>query len=57
MICRPTNSATAQTNDSIYNRFKKLENESLAKPYEGIHTSKGIEKGLFPVKSENKKSN
>ncbi len=52
MLCRQNNQAIAQTNFGALNdRFKKLEDENLNKPYEGIATSKGMEKGLFPVKS------
>lgn len=49
---KQTNEANAQTNnESRKDMFAKLENENLNKPYEGIVTSKGIEKGLFPIKS------
>ena len=45
IVCRQTNKANAQPNNGSFNeRFKKIENENLNKPYEGIVTSKGIEK-------------
>lgn len=52
MICKQTNEANAQTNNGTFNdRFKKLEDDNLNKTYEGIVTSKGIKKGLFPIQS------
>ncbi|MEJ7830647.1 MAG: DUF3500 domain-containing protein [Segetibacter sp.] len=53
IVSSQTNKAMAQTNISAFNeRFKKLEDDNLNKPYEGIVTSKGIEKGLFPIQSK-----
>ena len=52
IACKQTNKANAQTNNGTFNeRFKKLEDDNLNKPYRGIVTSKGIEKGLFPIQS------
>jgi hypothetical protein len=43
---------SSQTNnESVKDMFARIENENLNKPFEGIATSKGIEKGLFPIKS------
>src|SRR4051812_6152584 len=36
---------------ALTERFAKLDSENINKPYEGVITSKGIEKGLFPIKS------
>jgi Protein of unknown function (DUF3500) len=42
----------AQINlETLKERFAKIENENLNKPFEGIVTSNGLEKGLFPIKS------
>ena len=42
----------AQSNlETVKERFAKMESENLGKPYEGIITSKGIEKGLFSVQT------
>jgi hypothetical protein len=44
--------ANAQpTLEALRERFAKMENENLNKPYEGIVTSKGIEKALFSIHS------
>lgn len=52
MIISLTNNAIAQTEFGALNeRFKKLEDENLNRPYTGIVTSKGMETGLFPLKS------
>ncbi|HLL43419.1 MAG TPA: DUF3500 domain-containing protein [Segetibacter sp.] len=52
IACKQTNKANAQTNNGTFNeRFKKMEDDNLNKPYGGIVTSKGIEKGLFPIQS------
>jgi hypothetical protein len=52
MICKHTNKVTAQPNlADLKERFGKAENENVNKLYEGIVTSKGKEKGLFPIKS------
>lgn len=52
MVSRQTNMAMAQTNMATFNeRFAKMENDNLNKTYEGIITSNGIQKGLFPIKS------
>jgi hypothetical protein len=49
--CLRSTKAIAQTNNGFNERFKKLEDDNLNKPYEGIVPSKGKEKGLFPIKS------
>jgi hypothetical protein len=36
---------------ALTERFAKLDSENVNKPYAGIANSKGIEKGLFPIKS------
>ncbi len=52
MICIQSNRASAQPNlGALQERFAKAEDENVNKPYEGITTAKGIEKGLFPIKS------
>jgi hypothetical protein len=52
MSCKENNKANAQGNlEALKERFAKIENENLNKPYEGIITSKGKENGLFPIKS------
>ena len=44
--------ANAQPNlADLKDRFAKMENENLNKPYEGVVTSKGTEKGLFSIHS------
>ncbi|HTE32621.1 MAG TPA: DUF3500 domain-containing protein [Chryseolinea sp.] len=51
-VCEQTNTATAQTNLADFKlRFAKMENDNLDKQYEGVITSKGIEKGLFSIHS------
>ncbi|HVG17071.1 MAG TPA: DUF3500 domain-containing protein [Chitinophagaceae bacterium] len=46
------NSVIAQPNPGTFKeRFARGEADNLNKPYEGIVTSKGVEKGLFPIKS------
>jgi hypothetical protein len=46
------NIAQAQPNNEPFpERLKRIENENLSKPYEGIVTSNGKEKGLFPIQS------
>jgi Protein of unknown function (DUF3500) len=43
---------SAQPNwEALRERFAKMESENLSKPFEGIVTSKGIEKGLFSIHS------
>ncbi len=50
LACWQTNKANAQPNlDSFKERFAKAENENLVKRYQGIVTSKGIEKGLYKI--------
>src|ERR1700759_3330187 len=52
LLCVSTNTAHAQPNlADVKERFGKMEAENLDKPYEGIVTSKGIEKGLFSIHS------
>ncbi|WP_297823534.1 DUF3500 domain-containing protein [Segetibacter sp.] len=52
ILCGQTNKAIAQpVYGALNDRFRKSENDNLNKPYQGIVTSKGIEKGLFPIKS------
>ncbi len=46
-----SNNVVAQPNGDFNSRFKKLEDDNLNKPYAGIITSKGVEKGLYPIKS------
>jgi hypothetical protein len=47
-----SNPVSAQFNsETMKERFAKLESENLSKPYKGIVTSKGIEKGLFSVRT------
>lgn len=52
VVFRQINNVNAQSNSgSLNDRFKKIENDNLNKPFEGIVTSKGLEKGLFLIKS------
>jgi hypothetical protein len=52
MIGKQSNKVNAQANlGALKERFAKAEDENANKPYEGIVTSIGIEKGLFPIKS------
>jgi hypothetical protein len=52
MIGSQSNKANAQANlGALKERFGKAEDENIHKPYQGIVTSKGIDKGLFSIKS------
>jgi Protein of unknown function (DUF3500) len=52
IVCLQSKRANAQPPaGALKERFANIEKENLNKPYEGIVTSKGKEKGLFPVKS------
>ncbi|QHT66224.1 DUF3500 domain-containing protein [Rhodocytophaga rosea] len=52
IVVKQTNIAHAQPNNEPFpERLKRIENENLNKPYEGIITSKGKEKGLYPLTS------
>ena len=52
IACTQNNKVNAQGNlGALKERFAKAEDENINKPYEGVVTSKGKEKGLFPIKS------
>jgi hypothetical protein len=52
MVGKQANKANAQPNlGALKERFAKMEDENLNKTYEGIVTTKGIEKGLFSIQS------
>ncbi|NJB72899.1 hypothetical protein GGR42_003397 [Saonia flava] len=50
MFSKQINYAYAQTNlEAMKERFLKAENENINKPFQGIITSNGVEKWLFPI--------
>jgi hypothetical protein len=52
MFCKQTNSIYAQPNfATLKEHFLKAENENINKPFQGIITSNGVEKGLFPIQA------
>lgn len=50
LVCTQINEVKAQPNlDSFKERFAQAENENLSKRYQGIITTKGLEKGLYTI--------
>ena len=52
MFSKQINCVYAQPNfAAMKERFLKAENENINKPFQGIITSNGVEKGLFPIQA------
>ncbi|HKP31321.1 MAG TPA: DUF3500 domain-containing protein [Chitinophagaceae bacterium] len=45
------NSSAQNLPAGVAERFKKMEDDNLSKAFEGVHTTKGFEKGLFPIRA------